>query len=457
MLRTIAATLALALPATATLAQPASKPWPREVQAIYDGFKSQCRAGDGRFIPDKANFAHEVEVTNDGKPDWIVEISALDCHVTDAVRFSGEGPETGNAYCGTAGCQVTILGSTRGGLAEIFVGNIRSWEVVDTGGSKKGLLTSVHGSACGGVGAEVCEQTLRWNGRKWDMVKQYRWTEADYVKAQSEVVSADNAYVETARHETRWQVVGSGAGTMAVLLEHPEVNPIGLRCQTGGGVFMTVVPMPGTVLRTHNGPMLLDFYGSTEGIRATQTLTRDPAANEWSGTLVPPLQGLLSGRDTELMLLVSLDGGSEWTSLTYMSNGGSTAALRTLEKACAAAARTVASTQAGALQPVGPLGIVPGYYVSEYESCGNPGPSGAFFYDGRRFGLMSGGGSDPWDQNVVEPIGSVRKQGKSFVLSGWDIVMDVLSPTRIQATIQDTGPVHRWCPADQLPAGYLAK
>src|SRR3546814_1850885 len=37
-----------------------------------------------------------------------------------------------------------------------------------------------HGTACGGSGAEVCIETLVWNGKKWALVKRYRWTDADY-------------------------------------------------------------------------------------------------------------------------------------------------------------------------------------------------------------------------------------------------------------------------------------
>ena len=67
-------TLASALLPVAALvqSQPQPKAWPREVQALYDEFKAECRAGGGKFVPDRANFAVETEVTGDGKPEWVV-------------------------------------------------------------------------------------------------------------------------------------------------------------------------------------------------------------------------------------------------------------------------------------------------------------------------------------------------------------------------------------------------
>src|SRR3546814_2982508 len=88
--------VACSIQATA-LAQTAPKPWPREVQAVYDQLKQDCRAEGGKFVPDRAGFATQVEVTNDGKPDWVIEYAATRC------TTSGY-----SAWCGTAGCVIGI-------------------------------------------------------------------------------------------------------------------------------------------------------------------------------------------------------------------------------------------------------------------------------------------------------------------------------------------------------------
>lgn len=454
---TLSAALAISAPLAAQprpVAQTA--PWPREVQAIYDQFKGQCIAGGGRFIPDKARFATPVEISNDGKPDWVVEIQALDCHATERIRMSDNAPESGNGYCGTAGCVVSVLVSTSRGLVESFNDNIRGWEVVKASG-KNAFEISVHGTACGGFGADVCLQTLVWNGRKWDAVKRYKWTEADHLAAQK--AAEAEGYDDTAFpvHEGKWIFGGTGSGAVAAVMDHPEFAAIGLRCMAGGGLGISVVPHPSTPLPAAGKPLLLDFYGSEEDIRATQPMIMSAGNGDWNGVLVPPLHALLGGRDSDLMLLASLDGGQEWAILTSLSTAGSTAALRSLDQACASAAGSASGAQAAGQAPVAPLGIVAGYYVDQTASCSDPGFE-AIFYDGRRLGLMRGGGREEFEQNIVEPLGSVRKLGKGrFFLAGWSMEIAVLSPTRIQLTIQDTGAPMRWCPADQIPANFRAR
>src|SRR3546814_1077789 len=65
-----------------------------------------------------------------------------------------------SAWCGTAGCMISILGSSPGGLRAIFGDNVRGWSAVDLGRGRKGLEIPVHGTACGGAGAEACIETL---------------------------------------------------------------------------------------------------------------------------------------------------------------------------------------------------------------------------------------------------------------------------------------------------------
>lgn len=79
MIRPLMTASSMLLPLLALVqSQPAAPPkvWPREVQALYDSLKQECRADGGKFIPDRAHFAVETEVTGDGKPDWVVDYSS---------------------------------------------------------------------------------------------------------------------------------------------------------------------------------------------------------------------------------------------------------------------------------------------------------------------------------------------------------------------------------------------
>lgn len=452
-MRHVAGMLAAVGLATPLAAQPAAKPWPREVQAIYDGFKNECRAAGGYFVPDRAYFARELEINGDKKSDWAVEESALACEVSDLVRETGMAP-SGNEDCGTGGCGVLFFISGKRGYVESQL-LVRGWSVGKDSGGRPVLDTTVHGSACGGIGAEVCEETLRWNGADWDFVKQYRWTDADYERSQAADAAGGEVYQEPPRHEARWVFAGQGPSGIAAVMDHPEFPAIGLRCQLGGGLIFTAMPKQGVALPPETQPLLLYFYGSTEGIEGVQQLMKEPGKPDWSGVLDPRVQSLLYGRDSELKLLASTDGGGEWQYMTWLSLGGSTAAMRSITQACAGAASQASAGQASGMQPVGPLGLVPGYYVSEYEPCNAPGFE-TYYYDGKRWGLMWGN-QDEYSQNVVEPLGKVRKMGKYLVLEAWDMQIEVASPTRFQPTIQDTGSWTRWCPESEIPANFRAK
>lgn len=379
----IAVALALSAPLAAQpAAAPSAKAWPREVQAVYDGFKSQCIEAGGKFVPDHEFFATETEVTGDGKPDWIIDYGAWQCKVSQAQMDAGNYPETGSGYCGSAGCQLTILGSTRKGLVPIFEGNLRDWKAVDLGGGRRGIETSVHGSACGGYGAEACIETLAWNGSKWLLVKRYRWTDADYAANQRRQAALP-PYQEPPRHEAKWVFGGQGANAVAAVVDHPELGTLGLRCQPGGGIYLTIVPPPGQgkLRPLADRPLLLSFEGSMEGIMADLALTHEAGKPDWSGPLTPPLEALLGGRDDGLTVLASADGGAEWQELAYFSLAGSTAAVRALKAQCPAGQAVASNTTAARI----PLAV--GYYAyveGTFSTCAQP-VGDPWYFDGTRF------------------------------------------------------------------------
>lgn len=450
--------MALASAASAQSVPKVKPVWPREVQAIYDEFKTQCIAGGGRFVPDRANFAHQIEVTNDGKPDWLVEYEALDCKITDAIRNSDNPPMTTSYFCGSGGCEVVILGSSKSGLKEIYGDNLRGWTVVDIGKGRKGLEQSVHGTACGGFGAEVCLITIAWNGRDWDEVKRYKWTEADYRREQKRQAASDKSYEDGPLHNARWEFASKGDIAIAFVENHPEFPVIALRCLPTGGMFLSTMPAKTTPVPPTGRPLLIDFHGSTEGIRVTQSLTNAAGSTDYDGVLEPALESLLMGRDSGLEMLLSVDGGQEWQELTYLSTTGSTAATRSIGQFCAGQASGTAAKQASGHSPIAPLGIVAGYYLDENESCAAKRYFSLIYYDGKRWGLMYGGGREEWEQNHVGPLGRVQTLGKNrYALPAWDTQVEVLSSTRIRLTIQDTGGPMRWCPADQIAPNYRAK
>jgi hypothetical protein len=99
-----------------------------------------------------------------------------------------------------------------------------------------------------------------------------------------------------------------------------------------------------------------------------------------------------------------------------------------------------------------PLGAAAGHYVAEGTPCGQA--IEAIFYDGRRLGYLIEGVSGA---DAVRPLGRVTRRGPWFVIADQGIAIRVLSPTRIQAEIQDTTPPMRICPPGQLPASLRVR
>src|SRR3546814_17120746 len=80
----------------------------------------------------------------------------------------------------------------------------------------------------------------------------------------------------------------------------PEFVALGLRCQPGGGVYMTLVPKSGLSLPPAGRPLLVNFTGSEGGYDATQTLVQEPGKSDFRGPIDPGVEGLLIGADTGL-------------------------------------------------------------------------------------------------------------------------------------------------------------
>jgi len=84
-----------------------------------------------------------------GKPEiWVVDYGKVDC-----------GGSSRN-FCGSAGCltQVFILRSS-GQYEKIFDDNVRGLKITRINGQPAMTLT-LHGSACGLVGSDVCIKTV---------------------------------------------------------------------------------------------------------------------------------------------------------------------------------------------------------------------------------------------------------------------------------------------------------
>lgn len=326
MRRLISLAVAIAFSAPLT-AQPtaAPTPWPREVQAVFDQVKADCKAEGGKYIVGPAPFATRTELTNDGRPDWVVEYSANRC---SNMGYS--------QWCGSAGCVIAIFGSGPRGLARIYEGNVHTWRVVDIGMGRMGLRVPLHGCFCGRTGADSCVITSQWNGRKWVEVSRLQGAAAE--RSMEQMLDPEDQGIAAGPDYTaeKWVFAGKGKGALAVVAGHPMLGPVGLRCQPGGGLYLTMVPSAGGGLELPGAgqPLLLAFHGSEDETDVVQAVTQEPGKADWSGPLNPQVERLLRGRDFDLQLISSASNGDEWQELGGFSASGATAAIGALRKQC---------------------------------------------------------------------------------------------------------------------------
>jgi hypothetical protein len=308
----------------------------------------------------------------------------------------------------------------------------------------------LHGTACSPHGANVCTGFFAWNGRELALQGKARLA----TQAEINQLSAEGSDTSVP-FAARWQLgTHPTIGPVAYLTGHPQLPTVIVRCLEGApaiqlnlGNTIAGRPIP---LPAEEVTLGIHLSGNNEAsedhtIDADKILYLSPAAGprEFGVKLTPQMVERFAGSASNLEASISVNGGASWYPAESLPLDGSTAAIRSVASACSA------ESISGGQKPIAPLGIVAGHYVSETLDCSRPEGS-VFYYDGKRIGLMS----DQRSESIMQPVGRVRAGRGTLTLSDWDMDIKVLSPTRIQRTIQDTGAPERWCPASTIPASY---
>ncbi|MFY9292259.1 MAG: hypothetical protein WAP03_16435 [Methylorubrum rhodinum] len=145
-LRSIGTALCVTLVACPT-AQAAEEP--PLVKTWLKEQKASCSPG---VMTVKKGFLTRRDVNADGRDDYILDNGFLEC--------DGQA----SYYCGTAGCDTTVIASVGDGYANVYEGMARNI-VFRTVRGKPAMVLTTHGSGCGKIGAENCTSTLLWNGK----------------------------------------------------------------------------------------------------------------------------------------------------------------------------------------------------------------------------------------------------------------------------------------------------
>jgi hypothetical protein len=122
--------------------------YPPAVQKALRYANEECDSQGGGAVTFAPDTVRKVDLTGDGRDDYIVDFRDTRC---------GEREST---YCGTGGCVLDIL-VTRpdGSVRAVFDGYVRSYSIVAPAmkrGAARTIRFDLHGSYCGGFGAQAC-------------------------------------------------------------------------------------------------------------------------------------------------------------------------------------------------------------------------------------------------------------------------------------------------------------
>ncbi|RXT46021.1 hypothetical protein [Bradyrhizobium betae] len=122
--------------------------YPPGVQKAVRYANEECESQGGGAVSFAANTVRRIDLTGDGRDDYIVDFSNTKC---------GERETT---YCGTGGCVMTILVTLPDrSVRQVFDGYVRSYAIVAPPmkrGAPRTIRFDLHGSYCGGFGAQAC-------------------------------------------------------------------------------------------------------------------------------------------------------------------------------------------------------------------------------------------------------------------------------------------------------------
>jgi len=122
--------------------------YPPDVQKAVRYANEECESQGGGAVSFAADTVRRIDLTGDGRDDYIVDFSNTRC---------GERETT---YCGTGGCTMTILVTLPDGhVRPVFDGYVRRYTIVappPKRGAPRTIRFDLHGSYCGGFGAQAC-------------------------------------------------------------------------------------------------------------------------------------------------------------------------------------------------------------------------------------------------------------------------------------------------------------
>ena len=116
---------------------------PPEITRAAMAYLEECESYDSSPSPTD-NFIVAVELSDDGEPDYVIDTNEMNAP----------------CFCGSGGCTIEAWVSDGGGHRMALQSNVREWQISTKDRLPPMLIVDLHGTACGGVGADVCLKAL---------------------------------------------------------------------------------------------------------------------------------------------------------------------------------------------------------------------------------------------------------------------------------------------------------
>lgn len=122
--------------------------YPPGVQKALRYANEECTGQDGGEVTFAPDTVRRIDVTGDGREDYIVDLQDTKCGDRETI------------YCGTGGCVMKILVTLPdGSVREVFDGNVRRYKIMARPmkrGTARTVRFDLHGGYCGGFGPQTC-------------------------------------------------------------------------------------------------------------------------------------------------------------------------------------------------------------------------------------------------------------------------------------------------------------
>ena len=123
--------------------------YPAGVQQSLQRARDDCKAAGGGAVTFALDSVRALDLTGDGRDDYIVDFRNAQCQ------------DRAGVYCGSGGCQLDIdVALADGSVRTVFSQWVRSYEVLPGKGARS-IRFEMHGGYCGGHGSERCVKTHR--------------------------------------------------------------------------------------------------------------------------------------------------------------------------------------------------------------------------------------------------------------------------------------------------------